>query len=337
MQEPAPSISVSPCKMKTSLAPQPKADTAVARAAEAGGSLVGTMSAYLLLTKPSIMLLVLFTGAAAMVVEGSFLVKPVDFALVLLGLFLAGGSANALNQYFERSIDSDMTRTRKRRPLPMGTISPTRALVFAITIGILGVAVFAARFNWLTAALALFTIVFYSFFYTLWLKPRTTQNIVIGGVAGAMAPIGAWTASTGEIAVAPFIMFLIVFLWTPPHFWSLALFCSDDYRRVNLPMLPIVKGEQATLNQIFWYTIVLVASSLSLALVGSGWLYLSIALWTGLVYIRKAWRARRDRQVSAARDLFKFSLIYLFAIFTAIMVDALIPQLPFLPQLPVLG
>lgn len=326
-----------PFKMKSSYVSQPEAKTAIARSGAAESTLVGTISAYLLLTKPSIMLLVLFTGAAAMVVEGTFLLRPVDFGIVLLGLFLAGGSANALNQYFERSIDSNMTRTRKRRPLPMGTISPIRALLFAIVIGVLGVVMFALRFNLLTAGLALFTIVFYSFFYTLWLKPRTTQNIVIGGVAGSMAPIGAWAAATGELAVAPFIMFLIVFLWTPPHFWSLALFCRDDYRRVDLPMLPVIKGDQATLDQIFWYTLLLVGSSLSLVLFGGGWLYLAVALWLGWVYIGKAWRAKRDGQVTAARDLFKFSLVYLFAVFTAIIVDALLPAAQFLPRLPVLA
>jgi heme o synthase len=323
--------------MKPPYASQPAANAACTQSSAISVTIASTISAYLLLTKPSIMLLVLFTGAAALVVQGSLLARPVDFALVLLGLFLAGGSANALNQYFERDIDSNMTRTRKRRPLPMGTLSPGHALLFAIVIGTVGVAIFAVRFNWLTAGLALFTIVFYSFYYTLWLKPRTTNNIVIGGIAGAMAPVGAWAAATGEMAIAPLVMFLIVFLWTPPHFWSLALFCSDDYRRVKLPMLPIVNGEQATLNQIFWYTLVLVTCSLSLAVLGSGWLYLLVALWMGSTYLRMAWRARRDHQVSAARGLFKFSLVYLFVIFAAIMVDALIPAAPFLPPLPHLG
>jgi len=282
------------------------------------------LSQYILLTKPSIMYLVLFTGAAALVVEGSLLREPAKFVLVLLGLYLSGGSANALNQYSERDIDAAMTRTRKRRPLPMGTISPGSALVFSVSIGVAGVVLFGLAFNWLTAGLALFTILFYSFYYTLWLKPKTVQNIVIGGIAGAMAPVGAWTAATGQMAVAPWIMFLIVFLWTPPHFWSLALFCKDDYAGVNLPMLPVIKGEEATLNQIFYYSVVLVGASLALAFVEVGWLYVLTAVALGGVYVARTFLAMRNRAVKQARSLFGFSIVYLFGLFTAMMVDAVL-------------
>ncbi len=281
-------------------------------------------SDYLQLTKPTIMLLVLFTGATALVVEGSFLSQPGKFALVMLALYLTGGCANALNQYFEREIDAKMTRTASRRPLPMNRITPRNALVFAIVIGIVGAAIFAYWFNWLSAAMSVGTILFYSLFYTLWLKPNTVQNIVIGGVAGAMAPVGAWAAATGGTAILPWLLFLIVFLWTPPHFWALALFCKDDYVRAQLPMMPVVKGDDSTLRQIVVYSFIVVAASLSLRLFGSGWVYFVIAVVLGGLFIKKSLDAQREKTERTARGLFGYSIIYLFAIFTAIMFDHLI-------------
>ncbi len=279
---------------------------------------------YLQLTKPTIMLLVLFTGATALVLEGSLISHPGSFGLVLLGLFLTGGSANALNQFFEREIDARMARTKDRRPLPLGKIGVRQALWFSIVIGLLGIALFAYFFNWLTALLALGTILFYSLFYTLWLKPNTAQNIVIGGAAGAMAPVGAWAAATGSMALAPWFLFLIVFLWTPPHFWSLALFCKEDYVKAELPMLPVVKGDSSTLNQILFYTFLVVAVSFGLFLTGSGILYLVAAALLGGWFIRKALSARRERTDSASRRLFGFSIVYLFALFFAVMVDRVV-------------
>ncbi len=279
---------------------------------------------YLRLTKPTIMLLVLFTGATALVLEGSLISHPTRFGLVLLGLFLTGGSANALNQFFEREIDARMARTKDRRPLPLGQIGVQQALWFSIAIGLLGILLFAYFFNWLTALLALATILFYSLFYTLWLKPNTSQNIVIGGAAGAMAPVGAWAAATGSMALAPWFLFLIVFLWTPPHFWSLALFCKADYVKAELPMLPVVKGDSSTLNQILLYTLLVVAVSFGLFLTGSGILYLVAAALLGGWFIRKALSARREQTDSASRRLFGFSIVYLFALFFAVMVDRVV-------------
>lgn len=270
------------------------------------------------------MLLVMFTGATALVVEGSLLGDPLRFLLVLVGLYLTGGSANALNQYFEREIDATMTRTAHRRPLPSGQITPVRALVFSVGIGLAGVVLFAAVFNWLTAALALGTILFYSLFYTLWLKPNTDQNIVIGGIAGAMAPVGAWTAATGHMDVVPWLMFLLVFLWTPPHFWALALFCKDDYVRAGLPMMPVVRGERTTLRQMLGYTIVLFAVSMIFVLFGSSWLYIGSAVLLGALFLRKALRALRNPTVPILRGLFGYSILYLFGLFTAIMIDDLL-------------
>jgi protoheme IX farnesyltransferase len=284
---------------------------------------------YIQLTKPTIMVLVVLTGITALIVEGSLVAKPLDFFLVLFALYLTGGSANALNQYFERDIDKNMTRTSKRRPLPQQKIDPQKALAFSITIGIAGVLIFALFFNWLTAMLSLATILFYSLFYTLFLKPNTSQNIVIGGIAGAMAPVGAWTAAAGHLELFPWLLFLIVFLWTPPHFWALALFHKEDYRRVKLPMMPVIKGDEITLRQILIYTIVLVITSLTLSLVETSWIYLIAAIVLGSFYLKKSFVANRYRTEKHFKGLFGYSIIYLFAIFIMIMVDSVLYQLIF--------
>jgi protoheme IX farnesyltransferase len=282
------------------------------------------LKSYLQLTKPTIMLLVLFTGATALVVEGSLLAQPLRFGLVLLGLYLTGGSANALNQYFEREIDARMSRTARRRPLPLHHLGATEAFWFATAIGVAGVILFAVAFNWLTALLSLATLLFYALFYTLWLKPNTWQNIVIGGAAGAMAPVGAWAAATGSMAVAPWLMFALVFLWTPPHFWALAMICKDDYVKAKLPMLPVVKGEDETIRQILWYSVALIAVSLLLFLAGAQWLYFAAAIGLGIWLMKKALVARQERTMTAYRALFGYSIVYLFALFAAIIVDNLL-------------
>ncbi len=285
------------------------------------------LTAYMQLTKPSIMLLVIFTGSTALVVEGSLLTQPAKFLLVLVGLYLTGGSANALNQYFERHIDARMKRTRARRPLPTGRISARHALVFSVSIGVIGVILFAVFFNLLTAVLSLSTILFYSLFYTLYLKPTTPQNIVIGGIAGAMAPVGAWAAATGHMAVAPWIMFSIVFFWTPPHFWALALYCKDDYYEVELPMMPVVAGESSTWNQIIAYTVALFVVSLSLMMYGASWFYLVASLYFGIKFVVRAVSARQSREAGTARRLFGYSIGYLFGMFTAMMVDSVVQRI----------
>ena len=270
------------------------------------------------------MLLVVFTGSAALVLEGSFLHEPLRFLLVLTGLYLAGGSANALNQYFERDIDAKMSRTQRRRPLPLAQITPKRALVFSISIGVAGVALFAIFFNWLTAGLALVTLLFYALYYTLWLKPRTFQNIVIGSIAGAMAPVGAWTAATGSMSWEPWILFAIVFFWTPPHFWALALVCKDDYEKVGLPMLPVIKGEKVTLDYILYYTIVVVAVSLLLLITSFSWIYLIASIILGALFLQKAWYVRRHFQMPLMKRLFGYSIVYLLALFAVIIIDGLV-------------
>ena len=276
---------------------------------------------YIELTKPSIMLLVIIAGLTALVIEGSLLNKPLLIAAFSLGLFLTGGSANALNQYFEREIDSKMTRTSGRRPLPLNKIKSINALLFAVGIGVAGILLFGFVFNWLTALLSLATILFYGFFYTLWLKPNTSLNIVIGGVAGAMAPIGAWTAATGSMALMPWLLFLIIFFWTPPHFWSLSLRFKDDYSKTGLPMLPIVKGNAVAFKQIYYYTLILFAISLTPLLVSFGWIYLITALALGIIFIKKSYNAKKEKSDDLAWGIFKYSIVYLFAIFIALVID----------------
>jgi len=279
------------------------------------------LSAYLQLTKPSIMLLVLITGATGLLLEGSLVTQPLKFVLFLLGLYLTGGSANAFNQYFEREIDSKMSRTRKRRPLPTGRLTPAGALTFALLIGIAGVLLLGLVFNLLTALLSLATLLFYSLFYTLWLKPNTPLNIVIGGAAGAMAPVGAWAAATGSTAVVPWILFAIVFLWTPPHFWSLALHFRDDYRAAGYPMLPVIKGFDATMRQIAIYSYILIAVSGLYLIYGGGWLYGLAAAGLGAAYVIKIRRAGKAENRSTGWGLFSYSIIYLFGLFAAMVLD----------------
>ncbi|MCK4900351.1 MAG: heme o synthase, partial [Anaerolineales bacterium] len=233
--------------------------------------------------------------------------------------------ANALNQVFEREIDARMSRTSARRPLPQGKISWKGALIFSSAIGIIGVLLFYWFFNLLTALLALGTILFYSFFYTLWLKPNTPQNIVIGGIAGAMAPVGAWTAATGQMDVAPWIMFLIIFLWTPPHFWALALVRQKDYARAGVPMLPVVRGEQETRWQIFIYTIELVVLTLILPLFGlGGSVYLIGASLLGVWLLFAAWKVWKQGGNKVAWKMYRYSSMYLLFLFAVLMVDALL-------------
>jgi protoheme IX farnesyltransferase len=286
--------------------------------------MLASINNYIQLTKPTIMLLVVFTGSTALILEGSLLAEPLRFLLVLLCLYLTGGCANALNQYLERDIDAKMERTKKRRPLPSGRLSPAKALIFSVSIGVIGVILFAYLFNWLTALLSLGTILFYSLYYTLWLKPNTAQNIVIGGIAGAMAPVGAWAAATNSISVVPWILFAIIFLWTPPHLWALALFSKNDYKIVGLPMMPVIKGEESTRLQILIYTITLVISSLLLVFFGAGWIYGTTALLLGSLFVKRAYTLYIGRTDLQARKLFGFSLLYLFGVFSAVIVDGLL-------------
>ncbi len=277
---------------------------------------------FITLTKPTILLLVVLTGAAALVMEGSLLLDPVRFGLVLFGLTLTGGAANALNQYFERDLDALMERTKRRRPLPLGNLSPKEAVVFAVSLGVGAVLLFAFCFNLFSAVLALATILYYAFFYTLYLKPRVYQNIVIGGAAGSMAPVIAWAAATGSLNLTPWILFLIIFFWTPPHFWALALCIKKDYEKAKIPMLPVVKGDKETARQILFYTLWMVAFSLALLFVKAGLVYLLLALVLNGIFVYKAYRIWRRGAFGEAGGLFGYSIAYLLILFLGIMADA---------------
>jgi len=283
------------------------------------------LKAFLALTKPSIMLLVVITGATALIMEGSLLQEPMRFFMAILAIYLTGGSANALNQCFERDIDAKMKRTAARRPLPMNSIGAVPAFAFSIGIGLAGLAIFYFMFNAYSALLSLATILFYSLFYTLYLKPNTEQNIVIGGIAGSMAPVGAWVAATGHMAVEPWVLFLIIFLWTPPHFWALALVYKDDYRVANLPMMPNVKGDDHTFKQILVYTWLLVIASLALVINEQfNVVYALLALALGGVYLQKTYKVMKVREVRQLKGLFGYSIIYLFGLFAVIVVDSIV-------------
>ncbi len=284
------------------------------------------MRAYLELTKPRISLLFAITGLAALVIEGSLSFGTWAPWIIVLALFLVGGSANSFNQYFEREIDARMERTAKKRPLPLQKISPLAALFFSIGIGAVGLGVlFYLGITALAFLLGLFTILFYSFFYTLWLKPKTPYNIVIGGVAGAMGPLIAWSAITGTIGWEAFVMFLIIFIWTPPHFWALALYHKEDYQKVSLPMLPLVKGDEETRKQIFYYSLALVPLSLSLYLSKSlSLFYVLCALALGSVFVWFSFRLYREKTLPLARRLFGYSIAYLMLLFLTIIIDGLV-------------
>lgn len=284
-------------------------------------SITRRLSAYLTLTKPTIMLLVVITGAAGLVLEGSLTSSPLRFSFALTLLALAGGSANAFNQAFERNRDAQMERTRRRRPLPQGAISTAEAFAVAGLIGVVSVVGYWVWFNPLSALLSAGTILFYALFYTIYLKPRTTLNIVIGGAAGAMAPVIGWAAGSGTVSLESMLLFLIIFLWTPPHFWSLALCLKEDYRKVGLPMLPIVAGDAETWRQITWYVVYTIVVSITPVLFGAGVLYAIAAAGLGAVFLRKTIRARKSTEPKAAWGLFGYSVIYILALFTILITD----------------
>jgi protoheme IX farnesyltransferase len=281
---------------------------------------------FIQLTKPTILLVVVITGISALVLEGSTPASQWRFWGVVLGLIMTGGCANALNQYFEREIDAKMGRTMRRRPLPKKTVTPREALIFSVALGIGAVLLYGFVYNWLAAFTSLATILFYSFFYTLWLKPRTHLNIVIGGAAGAMAPIIAWAAITGSLAWTPWILFLIIFFWTPPHFWALALCIKKDYQKVSIPMLPVIKGDSATRRQILLYTGWMVAISLLLELNKTGLIYAFAASVLGAVFLWKAYRVWKANENTQAWSLFKFSIVYIMVLFVAMIADSVVGQ-----------
>jgi len=285
-----------------------------------------TLLAFLKLTKPTIGLLVIITGSTALFMEGSMTGKPLSFILCLIALFLTAGSASAFNQYLEREIDKQMSRTAKKRPLTNGTLSPKAALIFAITIGVIGTVMFAGLFNLLSAALALATILFYSFFYTLWLKPRTHLNIVIGGAAGAMGPVITWAAATNGLALTPAVLFLVIFFWTPPHFWALAFCLKEDYKAAKYPMLPNVVSDTETLKQILVYTIITVALTLVIPIlpeISTGLIYIIAATALGAGFIWLSLKVQKTHEKKHSWGMFAYSIVYLLALFVSLMIDSM--------------
>ena len=294
-----------------------------------------SVRAYIALTKPRIIELLLVTTVPAMVLATRWL-PGVDWAewgwlvaWTLIGGTLAAGSANAINCYLDRDIDELMTRTR-RRPLPAHQVEPERAVVFGVVLGIISFAVMAYFVNLLAAFLTLLAIGFYVVVYTMMLKRTTPQNIVIGGAAGALPPVIGWAAVTGNVAIPALILFAIVFYWTPPHFWALSLRIRKDYAAAGVPMLPVVKGVAETTRQIALYTVLMVAISLLLWPVGRmGLIYLGAAVGLGAVFIWQAWALWRrgsseEESTKGAIALYKYSISYLSLLFLAVAVDALI-------------
>jgi protoheme IX farnesyltransferase len=283
-----------------------------------------TVGAYINLMKPHVTVLLLGTTLAAMVVaQGSL--PPVGLVLAtLLGGALAAGSANSINCYWDRDIDQIMTRTRPRS-LPSGKISDVNALIFGLTLGVLSFVILARFVNMLSALLALAAIAFYVGVYTMWLKRTTPQNIVIGGAAGAVPVLVGWAAVTGTIALPSIWMFMIIFLWTPPHFWALSLLLKRDYERAAVPMLPVVSGERETHRQIILYTLLLIAASLVLFSTGVvGFLYLGTALLLGAGLLVLAILLARQKSLRYARLLFWCSNYYLALLFAAMVVDRVV-------------
>jgi heme o synthase len=279
---------------------------------------------YLTLTKPRIMVLLLLTAAGGMFLGTQGVPSAGLLAATLGGLALACGGASALNHVLDRDIDVHMRRT-DRRPVAAGRVPPERALEFGVALSALSFVILASFANVLAALLAVAGNLFYVLVYTRWLKRSTPQNIVIGGAAGAVPPLVGWAAATGNLTLPALFLFLIVFFWTPPHFWALALLIRRDYEAAGVPMLPVVKGEDETARSILRYTLVLVAISLLPVFWSTvGWIYLGTALVLGGVFIGLALLLRHERTPAHARRLFSFSLAYLALLFVAMAIDPLV-------------
>ena len=279
---------------------------------------------YLALTKPRVVELLLVTTVPAMILAAGEIPDLGLVAAVLVGGALAAGGANTINCWIERDRDQLMRRTR-HRPLPSGTVEPVRALVFGVVLEVVAFALLALTANLLAASLALAATLFYVFVYTVWLKPRTVQNIVIGGAAGAVPVLVGWAAVTGRVGAPAWVLFAVVFTWTPAHFWALALRYRDDYEAAHIPMLPVVQGAQAAATQILAYAVVVVAVSLVLPLLSSvGIVYAVAAALLGAAFVAKAVQLRRDPTPARAIAYFHRSNLYLALLFAAVAVDVLV-------------
>ena len=279
---------------------------------------------YLSLTKPAIVALLLLTTLCGMVIAIGGLPPLPTVGLTLLGGGLTAGGAGALNQYIDRGIDRRMVRTM-RRALPDQRLRPVDGLLFGLAMCVVGLAVLAIGVNLLSAILALAGIIYYAVLYSILLKPNTPQNIVVGGGAGAIPPLVGWAAATGSLSLPAFFLFAVIFFWTPPHFWALALLKRSDYARAGIPMLPVVSGELETHRQILLYSFQLVALTALLPLVGlGGGLYLPASLLLGIGLVRHAWILQRRGGNRFAWKMYRYSSLYLAGIFLALAADALL-------------
>lgn len=280
------------------------------------------------LTKPRVMSLVVFTALCGLLAAPGSIHPVIGFTAILC-LALGAGACGALNQYFEADIDAKMARTAGR-PLPAGRMDRASALNFGIGLAAFSVGIMGVAVNWLCAALLAFSIFFYAIVYTIWLKPNTPQNIVIGGAAGAFPPVIGWAAVTGDVTLMPVLLFAIIFLWTPPHFWALALFMKTDYGAAGIPMLPNVKGQRVTRNQIFGYTFPMAATAiLPFVLAETGWVYGVAAVVLNLLFLGLAYRVWKNEATDAAsmkpeKQLFAFSILYLFFLFAIFAFDRML-------------
>ncbi len=283
-----------------------------------------TVRAYVALAKPRIIWLLLVTTVPAMVLAERGWPSTWLIVATLIGGTLAAGGANAINQVADRDIDELMRRT-SARPLPRGNVTPSRALAFGLALGAVSAIWLSLTVNLLAAGLAIGALGFYVLVYSYYLKRSTTQNIVLGGAAGAAPPVIGWAAVTGQVGIEPLFLFLIVFYWTPPHFWALALVFSDDYERAGVPMLPVVRGEAETKRQIVLYTLMLVGLTLAFTLVGGlSLIYFLTAVGGGAAFLYLAVRLARSEGIADAMPLFHYSIAYLVLLFASVAVDELV-------------
>jgi len=283
---------------------------------------LATFGDYFALMKPRVMSLVVFTALTGLAVAPGTLHPLIGFT-ALLCIAVGAGAAGALNMWYDADIDARMIRTA-RRPIPTGKVQPGEALAFGLTLAGFAVATLGLLVNVLAAALLAFTIFFYVVIYSVWLKRSTPQNIVIGGAAGALPPMIGWAAVTGSLSLEPVLLFLIIFFWTPPHFWALSLYRTEDYARADIPMLPVVKGDAVTRQQILRYTLILVPLGVSPWLLGyAGLFYGLTAIVTGALMLALAWQVFCERRPAdkASRNLFAFSILYLFLLFAVLLVE----------------
>jgi len=284
---------------------------------------------FVALTKPRVMSLVVFSGLAGLLAAPELPPFVLGFTAILC-IALGAGACGALNQWYEADIDAKMRRTAKR-PLPGGRMSRESALHFGVGLAFFSVLLMGLAANWLAAGLLAVSILFYVLVYTVWLKPRTAQNIVIGGAAGAFPPLIGWVAATGQVAPLPLLLFAIIFLWTPPHFWALSLFVRSDYAAAGIPMLPVVAGVESTRRQVFLYTLPMAAAAVApwpLGLTGPAYGIVSVVL--SAVFLVLAARVVANRATEPAgmgpeKKLFAYSVFYLFALFTALVADRWLP------------